>query len=160
MSPEMTSSIQSLTEHASRPKPQRGRPCVRPGPPQAPELMTNPSEPARQGVKLLPSGLGNDELRSRAIRGPDDFEVAADPLAHGAGELDLRSLEAHRTENRRVLVGRDVLTDRLAVHADLLDRSLEDLQARPAVGAGPAVGLLLEALHVGIEVRLRGGAGL
>src|SRR5215813_6818098 len=177
MSPEITSSTQSLTPRVSRPKSQarnltpnvearslnpnasrkrcadrrgllmstdaRRRPC------QAPELRKNPSEPAKQSVRLLPSGFGHHELRGSAIRRPYDFEVAADPLAHSAGELDLRPLEAHRTENRRVLVGGDVLANRLAVHADLLDRRLEDLQARPAVGAGPAVRLLLEALHVG-----------
>src|SRR5215467_3777299 len=143
-------------------EPIRRGPTRRQAPPASSTGAHEPREQSRRrkSVKLLPSRLGNDELRRSAIRRPDDFEVAADPLAHGAGELDLRALEAHRTENRRVLVGSDVLANRLAVHADLLDRRLENLQARPAVGAGPAVRLLLEALHVGVEVRLRGGAGL
>src|SRR2546427_4059173 len=135
MKPETISSTQSLTE--SRALSRRGSP---------------------RGARLFPCGLGDGQLRGRAIGRPHDLEVAADPLTDRAGELDLRALEADRTDDRRVLAGRDVFADRLAVHADLLDGRLEDLEPRPAVGAGPAIGLLLEALHVGVEVRLRGGA--
>src|SRR5437660_12264848 len=101
------------------------------------------------GARLLPCGLGDGELRGRAIGRPHDLEVAADPLTDRAGELDLRALEADRADDRRVLAGRDVFADRLAVHADLLDGRLEDLEPRPAVGAGPAIGLLLDALQLG-----------
>ena len=40
------------------------------------------------------------------------------------------------------------------------DGLLQDLQARPGVAAGPAVGFLVELLHVGVEVRLGLVAGL
>src|SRR3989442_12505324 len=134
MKPETISSTQSLTERRALSR--RGSP---------------------RGASLLPCGLGDGQLRGRAIGRPHDLEVPADPLTDRAGELDLRALEADRTDDRRVLAGCDVFADRLAVHADLLDGRLEDLEPRPAVGAGPAIGLLLEALHVGVEVRLRGG---
>src|SRR2546428_10697112 len=137
MKPETISSTQSLTERRALSR--RGSP---------------------RGARLFPCGFGDGELRGRAIGRPYDLEVAADPLTDRAGELDLRALESDRADDRRVLAGRDVFADRLAVHADLLDGRLEDLEPRPAVGAGPAIGLLLEALHVGVEVRLRGGARL
>src|SRR4029453_18883936 len=141
MRPETMSSIQSLTRTAP------------PGP------ACSPAQPAPP-VRLLPCGLGDDELRRRAIGRPHDLEVAADPLAHGAGKLDLRALEADGTDDRRVLAGGDEFTDCFAIHADLLDGRLEDLQARPAMRAGPGVGLLLEALHVGVEERLCAGPRL
>src|SRR4030095_13830621 len=108
---------------------------------------------------LLPRGLRHDHLSGRAVGRPHHLEVAAGPLADRAGELDLRALEAQRAEDRGVLVRVDVLADRLPVDADLLDGRLEDLQARPAVGARPAIGLLLELLHVGAEGRAGGRAG-
>src|SRR6266850_7552046 len=136
-------------------------PCARPRPPRAPTLMNNPRRPARRAtVKLLPSGLRDDELGGSAIRRPHNLEVPADPLTDGAGELDLRSLEPDRPDDRRVLAGRDVVADRLAVDAHLLDRRLHDLEPGPAMGARPAIGLLLEARHVGLEERLRGRARL
>src|SRR4029450_1646140 len=104
---------------------------------------------------LLPRGLRHDHLSGRAVGRPHHLEVTADPLAHGAGEQHLRALEAEGAEDRGVLVGGDVIADRLAVDADLLDGRLEDLQAGPAVGAGPAIRLLLELLHVRVEVRAR-----
>src|SRR5437870_13557443 len=100
MKPETISSTQSLTERrASR----RGSP---------------------RGASLLPCGLGDGQLRGRAIGRPHDLEVAADPLTDRAGELDLRALEADRTDDRGVLAGCDVFADRLPVHADLLDGRL------------------------------------
>src|SRR5262245_38679633 len=104
--------------------------------------------PVSPPVQLLPRRLRNNELGGSAIRRPHDLEVPANPLAHGARKLNLRPLEPHGPNDRRMLVRRDVLANSLAVDADLLDRSLEDLQAGPAVRAGPPVRLLLEARHV------------
>src|ERR1041384_4558372 len=113
MRPETISSTQSLM---------RGRP--------------GPVSPRRAGAgpgRSLPRRLGQHQLRGGAVRRPHDLEVAADPLAHGAGELDLRALEADRPEDRRVRALGDMVADRLLVQADLLDGLLEDLERRPAV---------------------------
>src|SRR5215475_5874314 len=118
-----------------------------------PPVMTPEAISSSQSLSaLFPRGLRQDHLSGRAVGRPHHLEVAADPLADGAGELDLRALEAQRAEDRGVLARGDVVADRLAVDADLLDGRLEDLQSGPAVGAGPAIGLLLELLHVGVEV--------
>src|SRR5262245_63344394 len=101
--PETISSIQSLTAALVCPAP-------RPAGPQP-----------RDGLRrLLPCGLRDDQLGGGAIRRPHDLEVAADPLADRAGELDLGALEADGADDRGVLARGDVVADGLAVHADLL----------------------------------------
>src|SRR5690606_26326365 len=93
---------------------------------------------------------------------PDHLELALLPLRDGAGRRDvLAALEAHRPDDRLVLGARNVVADRLAIEPHLRDRLREDLQAGPAVAAGPAIGLLAaELLRVRVEVGLRAGARL
>src|SRR5262249_57804393 len=70
------------------------------------------------------------------------------------------SFEASGPGDGGVLAAAEVVGAGRGVHADLLDRRLKDLQAGPAMSAGPAIGLLLEARDVGVEERLCGRARL
>src|SRR5262245_49138072 len=107
------------------------------------------------------SRLGEERGRGGPIGRPDDLELTLLPLAHDAGRGDvLAVLEADLADDGVELGARDVLAQGLAVEPDLLHRLLEDLQPRPRMRAGPAVGLLLELRDVGVEVGLGGGAGL
>src|ERR1044071_5542523 len=112
-------------------------------------------------ARALPGLLREHGGRGRVVLGPDHLELAVLPLADGAWRGDvLAALEADGADDGLELGGGDVIAQGLAVQADLLDRLLHDLQARPAVTAGPAIRLLAELLHVGVEVRLGAGAGL
>src|SRR5262245_23560893 len=99
-----------------------------------------------------PAGLGHDDAaRGRGLR-PHQLELTPHPLADQPRVglvLALYELDraGHRLELGRVEHGLDLR----AVQADLPHAALEDLQRRVCERAGPAVGLLLVLLHVGVE---------
>src|SRR3990167_1853746 len=100
-----------------------------------------------------PGRLGDDGGAGGPALGPEDLELALLPLAHHAGGGDVLALgeldgAGDGLELRRIQHGLDLR----AVEADLADALLEDLQRRVGEGAGPAVGLFLVLLHVGIVV--------
>src|SRR3989304_1197794 len=106
----------------------------------------------------LPSGsgpgrLGDDGGAGGPALGPEDLELALLPLPHHAGGGDVLALgeldgAGDGLELGRIQHGLDLR----AVEAHLGHALLENLQRGIGEGAGPAVGLLLRLLHVGIVV--------
>src|SRR3989344_1826830 len=113
-------------------------------PPVMRPLATSSAQEVRDTL-LFPGWFRGVQLRGGSVLGPHDFEVAALPLAHGAGDgRVLAALEADAAQDGLELVLGDLLAQGLAVQTRFFHGLLQDLQACPGVAAGPAVGLLVE----------------
>src|SRR5690606_32387440 len=105
--------------------------------------------------RLLPVGFGSDQLGRCAFGGPDHFELAALPLADGSGHAGvLAILEGDLAQNGVELGRGDVVAQRLAVEAHLLDGLLQDLEAGPGVAACPAIRLFAGVLDVRVKIEI------
>ena len=87
---------------------------------------------------LLPRGLRYDHLGRRAVGRPHDLEISADPLADGAGELDLRALEAQGADDGRVLAQSNAIIRYLARESELLPAEAPTMPSVGDLGRQPA----------------------